>query len=73
MSKLKIGDRAVLLKDVTYDEDNKVLPAGEVGSISNIIIVRDEKLALFHPDSFEEQLFVVKVKSLKQVKQKGKK
>lgn len=73
MSKLKIGDRAVLLKDVTYDEDNKVLPAGEVGSISNIIIVRDEKLALFHPDSFEKQLFVVKVKSLKQVKQKGKK
>lgn len=58
---LRIGDKAVLNKDVTWDEG--MMAAGTVGHVANLIEARGENYAVFNPEETVEMYFV-SVKSL---------
>lgn len=62
---LRIGDKAELVKNVTWDGGE--MSAGTVGFISNLIETPEESYAVFNPENTIEMYFV-STKSLNKLK-----
>lgn len=62
---LRIGDKAELLKEVTWD--GGVILKGTIGFINNLIEARGENYAVFNPEDTIEMYFV-STKSLTKLK-----
>lgn len=62
---LRIGDKAELVRDVTWDGGE--MKTGTVGFISNLIEAKGESYAVFNPENTVEMYFV-STKSLSKLK-----